>query len=580
MLAGLLALACRRPAPDEHRVDLAVPGRCVGGTAAPAAAGEVLSLVQAGGDAIDCYLRAPAGGELRFGLAPAVTREGFAVSMAADDAPEQDIVLARHGEEWGGALGALAGRPVRLRFQNRSGKPLAWLSPRVIGAPEPVAPVLGAEVRPSGRPINILLYVVDALRADRLSLYGNERPTSPTLEALARHGVLFLNAYSAGPNTMGSIPSLFASRFPWQLGGHLRPGAGVAPRPLAEEFRRAGYRTAGFQANFLLTGPLGFERGFDTYEVLREMTPSGPRRVNAEALHARVLEWLGAHRDGPFFVYVQSLDVHDPYDPPPPFRGRFSGGEAGDAPRDEVPGNVSSLPPDAAREIRAMVERLHPERYDDAVAYADHEIGTLLAGLESLGVRERTAVVVTADHGESLGAGGRYLHGHSLREELIHVPLVLNLPWMHGDLRIADVVSLMDVAPTMLDLAGLEVPREYLGRSLLSPSAGDAPAVMGARLTGLGSANAKVVEWYVREGPWKLATDGAAFRLFHVPDDRDEVRDQSGGRPVQAAYLAARLREATQQADATGRAHQLATELGEKEQQEVERSLRALGYIE
>lgn len=584
LVPALLAAACRAPASAEPGIDLAEPGRCVPERAvAGPAAGAVPSLVQNGPGTIDCYLRLPPKAEVVFRLDPAVPPEATHVSVKGDDADERAVPLARRGDEWRGALEGPAGQPVHIRFENRADRPLRWIAPRVVGTLEPAAPVLGAAMRPSTEPINVILYVVDALRADRLSLYGYERPTSPSLETVARHGVVFLNAYAPGPNTMGSIPSLLTSLYPWQLGGHLRPSADVPTRPLAEVFRAAGYETGAFQANFLLIGPLGFDRGFETYEVLREVTPTGPRRVNAEALHVRVLEWIRAHRERPFFLYVQSLDVHDPYDPPPPFRGRFSDGEAVAAPENpaSIRGGDARLVPAAEEGIRALVEGLHPERYDDSVAYADHEIGNLLTALGALGIRERTAIVVTADHGESLGAGGRYLHGHSLREELIHVPLVLGLPWMRDGVRIGDVVSLMDVAPTVLELAGLAVPPDYLGRSLFEASNPTEPAAaMGARLTGLGGADAKPVEWYVREGPWKLKTDGERLQLFHLPGDRDEAEDMSARRPAQTAYLAGLLRRARSQASGSGRAQQLATELNEAEQKEVERSLRALGYIE
>jgi arylsulfatase len=583
VVPALLTVACGAPVPAERAIDLAEPGRCVPDHAvAGPAAGTAPSLVQARAGAIDCYLRLPARAEVVFRLVPAAA-DGVRVSVKADDADEAAVSLARHGDEWRGALAGAAGQPVRLRLESRSGQPLTWIAPRVVGTLEPAAPLLGPPMRPPAEPINVILYVVDALRADRLSVYGYERATSPSLEAVARHGVVFLNAYAAGPNTMGSIPSLLTSRHPWQLGGHLRPSADVPTRPVAEVFRAAGYQTGAFQANFLLIGPLGFERGFDTYEVLREVTPTGPRRVNAEALHARVLEWIRAHRERPFFLYVQSLDVHDPYDPPPPFRGRFSQGQPVAPPENpaSVRGGDTRLVPAAEEAIRSLVEKLHPERYDDSVAYADHEIGNLLAALGEIGVRERTAIVVTADHGESLGAGGRYLHGHSLREELIHVPLVLGLPWMREGVRIGDVVSLLDVAPTMLDLAGLAVPPDYLGRSLFqAPSPTEPAAAMGARLTGLGGADAKPVEWYVREGPWKLKTDGERLQLFHLPGDRDEAEDLSARRPAQTGYLAGHLRRARSQASGSGRAQQLATELNEAQQKEVERSLRALGYIE
>jgi hypothetical protein len=261
---------------------------------------------------------------LVFGLEPPIPPEQFQVivDQDAEEGPRETVLEAvRTDEEWHVSLRRFAGSVVRVRLVHRRGEALALRNPRVLGAVHRLPALLDSHARPPKHPINTILYVVDALRADRLSAYGYPYPTSPNLDRLASRGSLFLSAYATGPSTTASVPSLLSSRYPWELGGHLQGGAD-APPTLAELFRAGGYRTGAFQANFSLPAIL-FGRGFDRYDVLLEKTPAGPRKVNAATLHARVLEWVQGLGGQPFFLYVQSLDVHNPYDPPPDFRGRI-----------------------------------------------------------------------------------------------------------------------------------------------------------------------------------------------------------------------------------------------------------------
>jgi arylsulfatase A-like enzyme len=233
----------------------------------------------------------------------------------------------------------------------------------------------------------------------------------------------------------------------------------------------------------------------------------------------------------------------------------------------------------AAAGLRQLIAELKPELYDDCIAYADHEIGNLLAALARLGLRERTAVVITADHGESLGEGGRFLHGHSLLEELVRVPLIVVLPWDEEPRRIAAPVSLLDVAPTLLDLAGLPVPPGLRGRSLFRErTESEEAAVVGVRLEAA-SGGQRVTDWFLRDGAWKLRVDRDSHaRLFDLLSDGTEARDVAEQRPVEVGYLTARLRELG--APLEGRTAASAPQLEPAERQERERALRALGYFE
>jgi arylsulfatase A-like enzyme len=580
-LVAILAGGCGAGTGQQVEVDLTAAAACVvdGTWMRVPREGEDASrrLVQGRPGTIDFYLRLPAESELRFALAPPVASEKFRVTVEQDGSAPVVLPLRQSGQEWQAPLDGLDGEAVRLRFENRSGAPLAWLRPRVVGARRERPPIVGASVRPSETPINVLLYVVDALRADHLSLYGYERPTSPNIDRMAERGVVFRNAYAPGPNTGTSIPALFASRYPSELGGRLRTTDGASRLTLAQAFRDAGFATAAFQANFWLLRSLGFAHGFDTYDVLHRKTEKGPKPEDAGVVHRRVLDWVKAHTDQPFFLYVQSMDVHDPYDPPPPFLGKFS--TAADGGASAPPIDLSGLSAEVRPQIRQLIESLRPERYDDAVAYADHAIGELVDALEDIGVADRTAIVITADHGESLGGGGRFLHGHSLLEELVHIPLVMILPWHSGRIESDAIVSLLDLGPTLLDLAGIPVPSEFAGRSVFGPyDMRTPPFVVGERIP---TSKTEPTSWYAREGSWKLRMNGEDELLFDLESERSESVDRSDDRPVIAGYLGSLVRE---QSPALRRGEPGAPgfdiDLDPTERKELYDALRALGYVE
>ena len=529
--------------------------------------------VHSGNGPVEVLVRPPGAAELRFGLAPEVSADRVEVVAESDHGSRRLVLESRGDGEWAADLSPFAAEPLRLRFHNRDTSPLEWRRPRIEGRAElPAPPLLAADARPPQPPINVLVYVVDTLRFDRLSAYGYERDTSPRLDELAARGTLFANAYAPGASTGPSVSGLFASRHPSELRAFLKPSGGAA-LTLAEAFSAAGYATAAFQANFFLSKPLGFGRGFDLYYVSRARREGRWRPLRAEKLHARVMQWLDARPAQPFFLFVQSMDVHE-YQPLSPFRERFS--------RDGEPLRWLT-----DEEFMAMLDGEEGEitrlgdLYDATVAYNDHEIGRLLDALRERGLHDRTAVLVTADHGEPLGQRGHYMHGQSLHEEIVHVPLILYLPWQAGGRQVETVVSLLDVAPTLLDLAGVPVPVDFQGSSWLEARpAGEAPAVLGARVP-LKFAN--LIEtpaaWYMRQGPWKLMMDLERVRLFHLPSDPGEEHDVHQENPVQAAYLASQLSRHSPAFQKDWRKPPSLEEgLTAEEREQVEEALRALGY--
>lgn len=519
---------------------------------------------------LQLYVRAPADSEFVFGLTPELDAPPLSLSVETDD--HETTLNPKRGDRgsWRAPLEVEPG-PIRLTLENDSSSVLAWIEPKLVGVASRREAILGADER-AGAPANVILYVVDTLRADHLSLYGYHRATSPNLDAFGGRSLVFLNAYAPGAATPLSVSSLFASRHPSELRSSLTPE--LAEVTLAEAFKASGYETAAFQANYRLIPGLGFGRGFDRYVAHPSQRSPAGSTLRAGELHGLALEWLQSAGE-PFFLYVQSMDVHD-YDPPAPFRGRFR----------STSENAPPLPPEMAEALDGVSEKqvqkllkMHPDSYDETIAYADHEIGRLLAEVERLGLHERTAIAITADHGEPLGEHGVLFHGFTLYEELVRVPLIVFLPWESSGTRVEEIVGLMDLGPTLLDLVGIPIPEPFEGRSLFEPfGVLEEPSAVGvAQPLGV----KRPASWYLRSGPWKLIKSEEKTLLFHLPSDPDEERDLSATRPVVTGYLTAELmrrspslREGWRNPPAPER------DLSQEEQEELERALRALGYIE
>jgi arylsulfatase len=521
-------------------------------------AGDHRRVVTKPGEMVEYVVRVPRDPVVRFTLDPRVTADAFAITVGAGEA--EHVARARSDGKGDWTADVDLGAPgdlVRLRFQNRGTAPLAWWGLQLTGRVEPRPPVLPADARPpTGLPINVVVLVSDALRADHLSLYGYRRPTTPELAKLAsQHGIVFDHAYATGPSTPSSIPSLFTSRPPSALGLNFRAMAGGGTRTLAEALNLGGVRTAGFVGNPLLLPDFGYARGFGAFEIVRS-DGDKPRYPRAETFVDRALEYLSVNRDAQSFVYLQVMDTHTPFDPPSPQRGRFAGEGP---PRPTTPMRATDAPlpiPSSmvgpwAPDVHVDPEDFDPDHYDEAILYVDEQIGRLVRGLETLGIADRTALVVTADHGEALGAedDGNHLHGHALYEELVHVPLVFLLPWVHGARHVTEVASHLDLAPTLVDLVGFPMPQGFIGTShFQSRVAAEPPAAFLERLVQhwtthkvLGSGEFGVAEWGIREGRWKLLLENGRVRLFDLSADPKETSDVSGRHPEITAYLAGRI---------------------------------------
>ena len=301
---------------------------------------------------------------------------------------------------------------------------------------------LASPVKPA--PPNIILITLDTVRADRMGFLGSQRGLTPALDALARQSVVFTHAYSQVPLTTASHATILTGTYPQfhqvnDFGVPLAPDVPYAPDIL----RARGYHTAAFIGSLVLdptarSAP-GFDRGFDSFDAGFHRRRPGEDRYHAierrgGEVVAHALAWLGQHPRGPFFIWVHLYDAHDPYEPPEPYKTRYA-----------------STP------------------YDGEIAYADSAVGKLLTQLRLRGLYDGALIAVMADHGEALGEHGEETHGIFLYDETIHVPLLFKLPSERSaGKRIESRVELVDVLPTMLEGAGIPVPAQVQGQSLLA----------------------------------------------------------------------------------------------------------------
>ncbi len=341
-------------------------------------------------------------------------------------------------------LSGHAGRSVEIVLETRgfeeSHQPdrAFWGTPTIATARDAAAPL-------------VVVYLVDALRADHLPLYGYPRDTTPELTAFARDAVVFDQAVSASSWTKPSVASLFTSVLPREHGcARFCIPLDPALVTLAERLRARGYGTGAVVVNPLVgASNMHFDQGFDQFEVR-------PNAERAAQVVDAALAFLDARRGLPTFLYVHTMETHKPYRPPPPFDRRF--------PPPPEPGRSADEPSDYV--VPADLDRIVGQ-YDGAIAYGDREFGRFVRALRDRGLYDRATVVFLSDHGEEFLDHGEWEHGHALFDELVRVPLVVKYPQRReAGRRVARQVQLVDVLPTILKTEGLPVPGGIEGRPL------------------------------------------------------------------------------------------------------------------
>jgi len=295
---------------------------------------------------------------------------------------------------------------------------------------------------PDGKP-NVIVVTIDTLRVDRLGCYGYAAAQTPTIDALARTGVRFTQAYTPVPITLPAHSALFTGSFPMATGmhdfsGNKLPGSSVT---LAKVLREQGYTTAGFIGAAVLDSRFGLNQGFETYFDYFDYSRLDETSLDlierrGDVVVDEALSWLKRPPRRPFFLWLHLYDPHFPYTPPEPYASRF---------------------------------RTHP--YDGEIAFADAQLGRLIAALKDQRIYDPSLIVLAGDHGEGLGEHGEKTHGFFIYNSTLHVPLIFKVPGAAPRI-VEDEVSLVDVMPTVLQALKAPVPSAVQGRSLLSQIGG------------------------------------------------------------------------------------------------------------
>jgi arylsulfatase A-like enzyme len=435
---------------------------------------------------------------------------------------------------------------------------LARTKPAAVEAP-------GGAAREGAR--NVLLVLIDTLRADHLGAYGYARGTSPTFDRLAREGVVFERTVAQASWTKPSVASLLTGAFVHEHGVvSSRDALGTSLPTLAEVLRERGYHTAAFSANPWITPEFRFDRGFEHFESGRAMSVQltnlyrlvmrverGLRRVGVwlplndwvfsaaaepslsnarrdEMLTDATIEWLEGAVAEPFFAYVHLIGPHDPYDPPARYADAFRDDRWQDVPRlKRPPARVQSIFETAAPLDDVRLASLVAQ-YDGAILYTDELLRRLLATLERLDLDDRTLVIVTADHGEEFYEHGNWRHGNQLYDEVVHVPLAMRLPGVLKAERRPDASMSIDVFPTVLGVLGVPEAPRLSGRNLFASSEVPFPAVYSEhwRFEG-GEYSSHMVSW----DRWKMnatrdSSGKSRIELYDLDTDPREKQNLFG----------------------------------------------------
>ena len=332
----------------------------------------------------------------------------------------------------------------------------------------------------------IIIVSIDTLRADRLPAYGYQGTKTPHIDELVRDGVLFERAYAHSPQTLPSHTSILSGQLPFEHG--VRDNIGFTIRKdqrfLQHALKDAGYATAGFVSAYVLRRQVGFSAGFDTFDdnlpAASPDMPLGELQRPGEATIFNAINWIDTQQSPKFFLFVHTYEPHTPYAPPQKFS--------------------ASMP------------------YDGEIEYADENLGKLLGHLRSKNLYDSATIVLLSDHGEGLGEHGEDEHGIFLYNETIQVPLILKLPGsIHAGTRQREPVQHIDLFPTILELAAVDVPSDRRGRSLT-------PALDGSeKLASTGIYSESLAPRYHFGWSELYALTDQRYRYIRAP--RDELYD-------------------------------------------------------
>ena len=396
---------------------------------------------------------------------------------------------------------------------------------------------------------HVVIVTIDTLRADRLGCYGARDVKTPRLDRVAAQGALAVEASAHVPLTRPSHVSIFTGLLPSEHAVRDNVSPAVVPGVplLAELFRKSGFATGAFVSSVVLERQSGLDRGFDVYADRFEGRGGDAQFLNTvqkkgEDTIREAVDWLRGQAGRRVLVWLHLYEPHDPYEPPEPYASRYAG-----------------------------------RPYDGEVAWTDELFGRFEDALGSLGLRDDTALVVASDHGEGLGEHDESLHGFFVYQTTLRVPFLVRAPGIPPGRRLERTLRLVDVFPTVLDLAGLAAPRELAlsGRSLAAALRGapepDEPTTYAETLVPLlqfGWSDLRVI----REGRFKYV-QAPRPELYDLREDPGERRDLAREQASRAEAMRAAL------ARVLDRERQARREGGPAPAQEIIEKLGALGYV-
>ncbi|MEF8802287.1 MAG: sulfatase [Halolamina sp.] len=442
---------------------------------------------------------------------------------------------------------------------------------------------------------DIVLVTVDSLRADHVGWHGYDRPTTPNLNRLAEDATRFTNTFAHACSTRPSFPSILTSSYALDYGGFER----LSPdrTTISEALSRAGYTTGGFHSNLYLSADFGYDRGFDrfydsktdpspmararqavkthlnqdgaVYNLLQRVFNATERRagielgsayVTADDMTDMALEWARETTDGPRFLWVHYMDVHHPYTPPEEYQLRFRDHPVDDDRAVQLRRKMLENPDEVTEvELDTILDL-----YDAEIAFVDAEVDRLLRGLDDAWGSDKT-VAFTADHGEEFLDHGRFSHAATFYDEVLHVPLLLDDEEESGNVR--DLVGLLDLGPTFVDIAGGRQPSAFQGQNLRDPDY-DREHVI-AEWADYDKGDRRIA---VRTFDWKYVRMEDEERLFDLNADPEEQTDVAADHPERLEELRTVIDDHAERVRGDS--------LGADMDEEVRQRLRDLGYRE
>ncbi len=446
---------------------------------------------------------------------------------------------------------------------------------------------------------NVILLIVDTLRADRLGAYGYDKPTSPNIDRVAENGVLFEQTYVQWASSLPSHSSIMTSLYP-HLHGAFPNGSELNPELLTigKILKAHGYTNGAFVTNHLVGNQYNFEAGFDRFFDLTEVNYENSSRtswihsLNLVRVFDRIqrtdifttlaMGWLEENADKPMFLWLQWLQPHAPYDPPEKFLRKFE-----PEPYEGIAdGSLEQI--DEIREKTVQLteaDKKHYEAlYDAEVNIADQEIGKILDKLEELGLTENSIVIITSDHGENLYEHNIEYGHYGVYDSSLRIPLIFSFPKaLPQGATETNVVESIDIASTLLEILNIERPKQFQGESLM-------PLVRDEDVAWKDEAYSIMLQtsrnfFSIRSDDWKIILNAypenkQRYELYNLAEDPRELNNRFEAEPILADSLKTRL---TTWIETNFKPVEMAYTPGLKLKQEFDKAteerLRSLGYI-